>query len=1433
MEANKKDVTNERTAKLGLWERKLLDFSLRNNLLNLRYGKRCMKLTATSLTALAGGLQGKGLTLSPAGTTADVVTELTESELATALKSLHRAARTAMEENGANSLYVATGLLRWQEEGQTETWRYAPLLLLPVDLVRKQGSTYVLRLRDEDAMLNTTLTELMRRQYDVDFSALATLPLTEEGTTYVMAVVKEAARVVGEQHSDWNVEECAALGLFSFSKFVMWNDLHSGGERMLQNPIVRRLAQSGIRTADVPDGAAFTPTEMPETDARIADKQCEPKAFAVPLDVDSSQLEAVIESGAGGSFILHGPPGTGKSQTITNMIANALYNGKRVLFVAEKMAALSVVQKRLEKIGLGPFCLEIHSNKATKTHLLAQFERTLEVAHRSDSNTFAEHSRQLFEQRQRLIAYMDALHTRNTQGFSVYDCIDGWLNLAGEELHISDALFTTCDTQRLAHIDTLLEEADAAMRPIGHPADHPLRQLCITDTSVTAPDRLRPHIVELQRAAQWFIDHNYAHLTVAMLHTLAALHGRAGQCREEATENCSTAILDENGTALQTEWKRINAQWFIPRFFSRRHLLKRLRKLGYQGNWQGVGTLAARLMAYAEADEHFRRQLAANDLTAQHMDAVANLVQHATALHLTDEGIAMTDVTAAAATWLQHLDKVHAWSLWCVKAVELQQDGLAEAVAHLIDHHTTGQDTARAIRKNVMRRQALLGIDANPQLQTFNGQTFEQLIEKYRALAKQFQQLTKEELYYKLAARIPTLTIDAANSSEMGILKRSIKSKARGMTIRSLIDHIPTLLPRLCPCMLMSPLSVAQYLDLDSEMFDLVIFDEASQMPTSEAIGAIARGKALVVVGDPMQMPPTSFFTTTNVDDDEAEIDDMESILDDCITLSMPSRYLTWHYRSQHESLIAFSNSQYYGGRLFTFPSVDDRVSKVQFVHVEGVYDMGKTRSNRTEADAIVDEVVRRLSDPELRQRSIGIVSFSKVQQSLIEDVLVSRLAERPDLEPFAYEGEEPIFIKNLENVQGDERDVILFSVGYGPDKDGKVSMNFGPLNNTGGERRLNVAVSRARYEMVVYSSMRPEQIDLNRTQAEGVKGLKKFLEFAISGRNVSPSTATSASTATESLPDAIATALEQRGYTVDKGIGRSRFKIDIAVVNPSDPDTYSLGILCDGTTYFETKTERDREIVQPSVLSTLGWHIMRVWSVDWFLNRDEVIQRIIRHLQPTDDCVADTAETPDAPAPHIAPQPSTSPQPATDAASASPVRTYQSATLKAAKGGIAAIETNVKRVHNQLQSIIKAEQPITFSLLCKRIATLWGATQSQKLQNILRKQLRDFYVDPMADDDNPCYWLDCDASLNYNTYRTNSQRDIADIPLIELMNAMRYAVEQQIAIPTDDLLRQTTRMLGFSRITDRIAAQLRQALDRLQRTHALTIDGDIVKVAE
>ena len=418
----------------------------------------------------------------------------------------------------------------------------------------------------------------------------------------------------------------------------------------------------------------------------------------------------------------------------------------------------------------------------------------------------------------------------------------------------------------------------------------------------------------------------------------------------------------------------------------------------------------------------------------------------------------------------------------------------------------------------------------------------------------------------------------------------------------------------------MSPISVAQYLEPGAIKFDTVIFDEASQLPTCKAVGVIARADNAIIVGDPNQMPPTSFFQNANFDEDNYEIEDLESILDDCLALSMPGTHLLWHYRSKHESLITYSNRAFYDNRLYTFPSSNDIERKVTFVPAGGTFDRGGTRTNRVEAELVADEIVKRIKeDP---SKSIGVVTFNISQQNLIDDLVTERCKKEPQIEEALFGGDEPVFIKNLENVQGDERDVILFSVGYGTDEEGKVYMNFGPLSLDGGWRRLNVAVTRARYEMVVFSSLEPEQIRVDGDTARGVAAFRSFLEYA-QGRSVWENSATTVSEAPvidkfddfNGVADDICASLTEAGFKTGKMIGSSEYKVDIGVVDPENEGRYCLGILLDGKFYYENKTTSGREIYQPSVLTGLGWEIMRVWSVDWWENKKKVTESIISRI--------------------------------------------------------------------------------------------------------------------------------------------------------------------------------------------------------------------------
>ncbi|MCA8925386.1 MAG: DNA helicase, partial [Planctomycetes bacterium] len=515
-------------------------------------------------------------------------------------------------------------------------------------------------------------------------------------------------------------------------------------------------------------------------------------------------------------------------------------------------------------------------------------------------------------------------------------------------------------------------------------------------------------------------------------------------------------------------------------------------------------------------------------------------------------------------------------------------------------------------------------VDASPVLREFTRAEHERRVTRFRELDKALIETSAQLVRARLAASVPARAGRFAQASESGILNRQLELQRRHMPIRKLFRQIPNLLPRLKPCLLMSPLSVAQYLDPKTfPPFDLVIFDEASQIPVWDAIGAIARGRHAIVVGDSKQLPPTRFFARG--DDGEAadaeDFEELESILDECNAAGLPSLGLTWHYRSQHESLITFSNYHYYDNRLLTFPSAvaEHPQLGVTFRPVpDGVYDRSKSRSNLREAEAIVAHLVAALraslERPPRERESFGVVTFSSAQQTLIKNLLDAACVEDPELLA-CFDGTqpEPVFVKNLENVQGDERDVILFSICYAPDAGGHMAMSFGPVNRDGGERRLNVAITRARKRVEVFSTIRADAISLSKTRSVGVAHLKTFLDYAERGpRAIAEATTLDPDADFESpFEREVYRALTRRGHDVALQVGCSGTRIDLAVRDPERPGRFLLGIECDGASYRSSATARDRDRLRQGVLESLGWTLHRIWSSDWWRTPDQELARL------------------------------------------------------------------------------------------------------------------------------------------------------------------------------------------------------------------------------
>ena len=1247
------NALSERSARQLLWERKLLDFTMRNTLLNVKMTS-AIQLMSVSLKDVASKMfdLSRGFRIDEAPSTLELGGILEKSadeesdaslifdsatlgidminlvkddiknarlhsyysdkETTAMLKKLRRSARTMMEENGVSSLYMTFGLMQWVDECGMPF--LAPILLVPVEFVYK-NQVYNVKWRGEDPMLNVTLFEYLKQTFEIEFEGLEELVCSDSNLDLqrIFSIIREGLL----KKPNWNVLEECLIGVFSFSKFVMWNDIHMHGAQMQESPIVDALVENDLLLSD--------DEEQVDLDTAVA-----PSDLCTPLPFDSSQLHAIVASTGGKSFILHGPPGTGKSQTITNMITNALYHGKRVLFVAEKMAALSVVQNRLEKLGLGDFCLELHSNKATKRHFVQQLASVMEhIEQQGEQGKHHQTAQQLYEQRQELMKHVDALHRCiGEDEFSIYDSIMHYCRFCEEGMvDLRDPARPAITPQNLSEYEYYIDRLGTIIRLVGQPSQHPLLGVSTNAHTMAHMAELRPAIETCMAHARQLqqVVGSVAQLTggippvsLGSIATLMEEVREVHQQRERILQSASPEIFGAAIPVLEQKRESIDHAHPVMRFFKKWSLLREVKSHQVYVTWDTLDEFVQSL-AHLNASPLHRQLSAKADLAAllapydQYREAFDTLSSW-----LTIDGwelLSVQELVEKLAHWDQHLDKLKDWKQWCLIKEDLRQKNMG-AIVHLME---TEEVSLPQLKHRYLARYfyevANRLIAANPEADMFNGMLFDEKVSRYKDLARRYREVSRDELVYRLLERARAASTNAEWSNQSVILHKVVANGGRGLTIRRLFQQAPDMLAHFCPCLLMSPMSVAQYLEMQPQMFDLVIFDEASQIPTNEAVGAIARGETIVIVGDTKQMPPTSFFVSNKITDEECAVDDLESILDDCQALKMPSLLLSWHYRSQHESLVCFSNNEYYENKLHTFPAIDDQERRVVYVPVKGTYQKGGSRSNKSEAMAIVSEIERRLSDDQLRKLSIGVISFNVQQQYLIEDLLEERFDKNRQLRLWAEESGEPIFIKNLENVQGDERDVILFSVGYGPDKEGKISMNFGPLNLVGGERRLNVAVTRSRYEMMVFSSLHARDIDLRRTNAKGVKGLHRFLDYAEHGTLVKNAYAGEEAMTEKVITLQIARRLEAEGLKVKTFVGNSRFKVNIAIVDPHDERRYLLGILLDDKLYHAIPTMSDREIVQPSVLKSLGWNVKRVWTLDWFDRPKHVIDNILSEL--------------------------------------------------------------------------------------------------------------------------------------------------------------------------------------------------------------------------
>lgn len=1602
-------------ARIARWKRALLDLSYANPLLKLKPASTVfLHVPTDSLGVLEDQVAaGRSLALSASDEVASLNSALaarsaadvdpvalhkelveghrvfvtsTAREAAIRLKGLQRKAATAREETGSDTLYLALGTLEWSERGRDGR---APLFLVPIRLVGGRGQRGYTVEQDptREVEPNYCLHEKLRNDFGLSLPELVDPGSDESGIDIDGSLRSIRRRLLQHGAAGFHVEEVAGIATFQFSTLGMWRDLQDNWQVLADRAVVKHLVESAGRPY-------LDPVPVPEPD-----ETAEATTY-LPIPADGSQVNAVRWAAAGRSFILEGPPGTGKSQTITNLIAHCLAEGRKVLFVAEKPAALEVVQRRLDEVGLGTFSLDVHGANQTVGAVRTQLQEALEYG--TPPSAGWESLRATYRNLvQSLSHYPRHLHETGPAGLSAWDARQVVLDLQEsvspdapalaverrvalglgpvEELYevaglFGDALLSigivpdrspwrlagapdggvldrgavSAALSRLSRAESALggggtgraiADLDAAVidpfarwldsirAGVGqHPAmaatlatpswrqhaedsRRAVEQLRTTSAALrhrfhpeVVEQDLTPLLVQAEAAEKRFFGKKRARLAV-----LAALAPYRRDAEPVAPESVVTWVRAL--TAARTELMRL-----VPYVLG-------LPGLSLPPTFNPLRDADAELLHARIAGVEASADLGARLVLPESMVTEALRGSGPEAGQVRELGqarAALLEALVATEADLQVWSQGEPWSVarertrlaWESDAaggglLQLERWVRVRALATRLEA-LGGGDVARAGLSGVLR-----GADVEPavrlavahevlqerldttDLRSFDPEHHSRLVERFIT--------TGEDVRARLVAELPARivaarTFDARQQvGAVGELRQQIARRRGGLSIRALLHRYAPIMTEVTPCFLMSPVSVAKFLPAGSVEFDVVVFDEASQIRVPEAIGAMGRGRSVVIVGDSQQMPPSSMFSASGSNDEEessgeSELPvpvDMDSILTEGVEANLPRLMLSWHYRSRDESLIAFSNQHYYEGRLASFPAPPDRTgtAAVRLSRIDGVWEggsRGAARVNRAEAEAVCEEIGRQLRDHP--GRSIGVVTFNMQQRNLVLDLL-EQAAERDGVLAAALtRADEPLFVKNLENVQGDERDVILFTLAFAKDARGKVPLNWGPLTRVGGEKRLNVAVTRAKEEVVVFCSFEAHELDLSTSRSEGLAHLKDYLLLARDGvRHALVKRGPSFDLHVREVRER----LEASGLEVRSAIGLSTFTVDLAV--RASVEHPWLAVLLDGPAWAERLSVGDRDGLPAAVLTgRMGWAgVTRIWLAEWVRDADAVVRGVHeraqmlpwpevvtaglgvvdgggdRQLEPdiadpsvlrigrADDAATQVADLAAAARERVETAADATGAPGRAVSSSGALATAAVAGHMAMPAGGAPTDRarfrqadttarhdravldepgrrSARLVAEELADVVAAEGPILTARLAKLTAHRFGL---DRLRETREKQILDRLpaglVRRSANGDRVA-WPEGTDHAAYRDFRVpGDERTVADVPYEELRNAMLQVVRSAFSLGHEDCLRETARVFGWSRLGSNVRDRLDGVLHAAAHEGLLVPDGE------
>ncbi len=1173
------------------------------------------------------------------------------------VSAIHRNARSDLEEKGIDTLFAAIGLATWKVEPDA-TSPNAPVLLAPLEIQPrgKKGSDFTIGISG-DIILNPVLTHILEQDHGVDTTPVGQQIGDAQDTDKPLETFTPFERLA-DIADDWSgqrpelglsIEPRMVAGIFRYASQAMVEDLKRNCERFAANDLIAAIAGDGDARAALGANIRDPAPNQPDRDP--------PAAEFLVLDADSSQHMAINRVLGGKSLIIHGPPGTGKSQTIANLIATLMACGKRVLFVAEKRAAIEAVYKRLEGVGLANLVMDIHGGIKGKKQFAKMLKDSLDmvgtVPPTDDDGLWGK----IENRRETLIAYEHALHReRDPWGLSVFEIQQRLLAVPGEARTKLLLSLTAAEGINSAKFNSLASGIGEWVGLGGHTlaTEHPewsRSTIRTPDEAIEAYDLAHDldgtHFPVARSALFAALDEVGLARTETVAEWRQALGFLAGV--QQALRRCRADVFDLDHAALAealapvrgSRWRRLSAQLFSKDHRAARRAvratLRESASLPAADALDLLETAGEQVAVWARrGGDGIPRVPDGLDVAITKVDALANnLGAFGKMMKIGDlarrpyaelgamlERLASAE-SQAAAMKLPHVRQLEAGFREAEIDNVLGQVGQgipAEHAADAVEHAWL-----QRVLNTIQFRDRRIG--------NFDGGTHSGIRDDFIEFDQQHIRATPQ----RVKRRVAEAATEAMNQypGETAIVRAEANKGARFKPVRRLFEEAPHVLAALRPCWTMSPILVAERIPADLALFDVVIFDEASQIQPAEAIGSLARAPQAVIAGDDRQLPPTTFFGKVAADDDDDDdngnspnaamsrsaTEGMESILAVAKTITLREQMLQWHYRSRDDRLIAFSNRYLYrnaltGEALTAFPGT---LNAVPILHHRVPKPSLTGSSNPEEVDAVINLVLEHAH--ECPDKTLGVIAFGQPHATAIEDALANlQGGDSALLATFEAEADkkgERLFVKNIERVQGDERDAIILSVGYSRRQaNGKIAHNFGPINQDGGERRLNVAITRARERMTLVSTFDHHDMNPSPAWPQGVNLLHQYFEYVASGCENAGSPPPEMNPFELSIAEglselAIAKEMRQRGIKpFEAQYGVSGYRIDFACAHPDQPGRMVLAIEADGASYHSTPTARDRDRLRQQVLEDKGWRFHRIWSTAWFRDRQAELDK-------------------------------------------------------------------------------------------------------------------------------------------------------------------------------------------------------------------------------